>query len=414
MEFYTKTPPIDGEIKRKMSDFLVREITLDGTMLEIKCFGAGDKKETEKEWPQNADEKKEHLILTMEKFNYDANNAVRIIARVLQVSNKRIGFAGMKDKRAITVQKISVWKPDYEKVKTFNSRYIDLRDAQWSNTRIELGDLKGNAFEITIRNISLEKMELEKTIKNCFDEMQNGIPNFFGSQRFGGIRQITHRVGKEFLKGNTENAVMLYLTGLSAQEEEEIKTARQNLARTGDFSSATHEFPVKYRFERSIIHHLCKYPKDFAGAFRKLPKNLVYMFVHAYQSHLFNRIIVERIKQGFGVAEIKGDVLEDGVPTVPLFGFNSEFSGGKSGEIEKKILKDEGIELSEFKVKEMPELSSKGSRKKMVLHPKNLKLAKTGPDEMYEGRLKAVISFELNKGNYATTVLCELLKKEIL
>ena len=123
---------------------------------------------------------------------------------------------------------------------------------------------------------------------------------------------------------------------------------------------------------------------------------------------------MERIKQGFGVAEIKGDVLEDGVPTVPLFGFNSEFSGGKSGEIEKKILKDEGIELSEFKVKEMPELSSKGSRKKMVLHPKNLKLAKTGPDEMYEGRLKAVISFELNKGNYATTVLCELLKKEIL
>ena len=218
MEFYTKTPQIGGEIKRKISDFLVREITLDGTMLEIKCFGAGEKKETEKEWPKNGGEK-EHLILTMEKFNYDMNNAVRIIARVLQVSNKRIGFGGMKDKRAITVQKISVWKPDYEKVKNFNSRYIDLRDAQWSRGRIELGDLKGNAFEITIRNILMEKHALEATIKNCFKEMQGGIPNFFGSQRFGGIRQITHLVGKEFLKGNTENAVMLYLTGLSPPEE---------------------------------------------------------------------------------------------------------------------------------------------------------------------------------------------------
>ncbi len=414
MQFYTTTAPIEGEIKRKISDFLVKEITLEGKTLEIKSFFGDEKKETKTKWPERPDEKKEHLILTMEKFNYDMNNAVRIISRILRVSNKRIGFAGMKDKRAISVQKISIWKPDLIVLKNFRSRYIDMRDPEWSGKRIELGDLSGNAFEIIIRNIQMEKKELKKTITDCFKQMKKGIPNFFGSQRFGGIRQVTHLVGKEFLKGNVESGVMLYLTSVAPQEEEEVKNARINLAKTRDFSQATREFPPKYRFERSIIHHLCKYPKDFAGAFRNLPKNLVYMFVHAYQSHLFNKIIEERIAQGFGVEKIEGDVLEDGVPTIPLFGFESEFSKGLAGEIEKKVLKEEEISLQDFKVKAMPEMSSKGSRKKMVLVPKKLKLAKIEEDEFNEGRLKAVVSFELVKGNYATTVLCELLKKELL
>ncbi|MBI2597824.1 MAG: tRNA pseudouridine(13) synthase TruD, partial [Candidatus Diapherotrites archaeon] len=81
---------------------------------------------------------------------------------------------------------------------------------------------------------------------------------------------------------------------------------------------------------------------------------------------------------------------------------------------EKKIIKQEGIELSDFKIKAIPELSSKGSRKKIVLFPQKLKLKKIGEDELFEGKLKATISFELDKGNYATTVLEELLKKEIL
>lgn len=414
MDYYTTTPALGGRIKKRISDFKVKEITKTGKTLSIKCFGESDeKKEVKKKWPENK-QQKEHLILTLEKFNYDQNNAIRIITRVLQTSKKRIGFAGMKDKRAITVQKISVWKPDFEKIKNFKSRFIDLRDAEWSNERIELGDLTGNAFEITIREIDLQKKIAQKTILDCFKEMKNGIPNYFGNQRFGGIRQITHKVGKEFLKGDFETGVMLYLTAVSPSEEDEIKTARQNLASTHDFSQATKEFPTKFRFERAILHHLCKYPKDFAGAFRKLPKHLTFMFVHAYQSHLFNRIIKERIQSGIGLNKIEEDVLEDGVPTAPLFGFEKQFSGGRLGEIEKKILEEERISLSNFKVKSMPEISSKGSQKKIVLYPKKLALKKILKDELNENKLKAVICFELDKGNYATTVLTELMKKEIL
>ncbi len=350
----------------------------------------------------------------MEKFNYDQNNAIRIISRGLMVSNKRLGFAGMKDKRAITVQKISLWNPDIEKVKNFRSRYIDLRDAQWSNKRIELGDLQGNAFEIAIRGIDAQKKDLEKTIKECFKQMKNGIPNFFGNQRFGGIRQITHLVGKEFMKADFEKGVMLYLTATNDKEEQQVRTARQNLAQTKDFSAASNEFPAKYRFERSMIHHLCKYPKDFVGAFGKLPRHLRYMFVHAVQSHIFNRIIEERLKQGFGLKKIDGDTIQENEVLIPLFGFESSISSGKAGEIEQKILHEENITLNEFRVKQMSEISSKGSAKKMVLLTKNLKLVKIDKDEENEGKLKAVVSFKLDKGNYATTVLQEIMKKEIL
>jgi tRNA pseudouridine13 synthase len=167
---------------------------------------------------------------------------------------------------------------------------------------------------------------------------------------------------------------------------------------------------VECRFERSLIHHLCKYPKDFAGAWRKMPKNLRFMFTHAFQSFLFNQVIEERLKQGFGLEAVECDILEDNLPTGPLYGFESKLASGKPGEIEKKVLAKEGFGLSDFKIKVIPELSSKGMRKKIVLFPQDLKLLGIAPDEFNEGKLKATVSFALEKGAYATVVLKELTK----
>ena len=94
--------------------------------------------------------------------------------------------------------------------------------------------------------IALTKEEIEKRIKECFKEMKNGIANYFGEQRFGGIRQITHIVGKEFLKGRFKEGVMLYLTHTVEGEQEEIKKARERLSETGDLAEATRLFPPKF------------------------------------------------------------------------------------------------------------------------------------------------------------------------
>ena len=415
IHYSTYSEGIGGMLRKRIADFIVEEIAPGNEICEVKVFTDSEKKTLEKKWPAPlADERvrENQLILKMEKFNVDTANALRRIARALHTSRKRIGFAGMKDKRAITCQRLSIWKADIELLKNFDSRYIDLREAEWSDKRIEIGDLIGNKFTIIVRNLQLEKGELERRINACFGEMKGGIANYFGEQRFGGIRGITHLVGKEFILGNTENAVMLYLTAIDEREEEDVKIARKNLADTKDFSRAINEFPPKYRYERIIIHHLCKYQKDFVGAFSRLPKSLTYMFTHAYQSYLFNQIINERIGSGLGLKAAEGDVLEDGIATTQLFGFESKFSEGKIGEIERKVLEGEGIKPEDFYIKAFPQISSKGARKKILLFPEDLKLEEIGSDEYFEGALKAKISFKLEKGNYATTVLRELMKPE--
>ncbi len=409
IKYYTTTTPgIGGRIKRRISDFIVKEITLNGTTLENKVFGTWEEK---REQPLELTEsEKEQLHLSMEKFNLDTNNAIRRISRAMRSSPKRIGYAGMKDKRGITVQKISLWKPDLELLKNFKSRYVSLSEPEWHDERIDIGKLKGNKFEITIREIEIPEEELRKIIEKCFKEMENGVINYFGEQRFGGIREITHRVGREFIKGNMKEAVMLYLTSPAEGEEEEVALARKNLAETKDFSKATKEFPPKFRYERSIIHHLCKFPKDFVGAFQNLPKHLTYMFTHAYQSYLFNEIINERIDRGIGLEKTEGDILEDGIPTAGLLGFDSKLPTGIQGEIEKNALEKEGMKLSDFKVKSFPELSCSGTRKKIAVKPEELELLSIEKDELNKGKLKASISFRLEKGNYATTILRELMK----
>lgn len=407
--YATSSPGIGGLIKRRIGDFIVEEIALDGKVCEVKAFTATEKLKVEKTWPENT-EQKENLILQMEKFNSDVNNAIRKITRFVGTSKKRIGYGGMKDKRGITCQRISFWQPDIERLKQFESRYIDLRPIEWSDERVELGDLQSNRFTIIIRDLKLEKEKLQETILQCFEQMKNGIPNYFGEQRFGGARNVTHIVGREFVKGNPEEAVKIYLTATFPAEEEAVRQARENLAKTWDYAQATKEFPTKFRYERAILHHLCKYPKDFVGAFGKLPKQLRYMFTHAYQAHLFNKIVAERMKAGIGLKAVEGDVLQDGLPTAALFGCESTFAEGKPGEIERKVLAEEGIELSQFKVAKMAELSSRGTRKPISLFPQKLQLLEIAEDEFYPGSLKAKVGFELTKGNYATTVLAELMK----
>lgn len=409
--FYsTATKGTGGQIKRRYTDFVVEEVLSGGHTAEAVRFTENGTGLEEKLVVPENEENKEQLHLDMEKINKDTNFVIRQLARYLQCSNKRVGYAGLKDKRAVTCQRISLFKPKLERLETFGSQGIQLRNSRWANERVELGMLKGNRFTITIRDIGLEEKEIKKRVEENFREMEKGIANYFGEQRFGGIRKITHVVGKEFINGRMKEGVMLYLCHTVEGEEAEVKKAREELAKTGDFGEASKSFPTKFRYERSMVHHLCKYPNDFVGAFAKLPKQLRYLFTHAYQSHLFNLIIEERFKQGIGLEKTDGDVLVDGEVSAPLFGFESGFSKGKAGEIEKKVLEKEEVSLKDFYVKKMPELSSKGARKSIVLKPEDLKLLKIEDDEFYPGKKCATISFGLSKGNYATTVLRELMK----
>ena len=108
---------------------------------------------------------------------------------------------------------------------------LRLSNPSWEDWKLDLGKLKGNRFSVVIRNIDLEKEDIEKRIKQGIKEInEKGIANYYGEQRFGGIRNISHLVGKELIKGNLKNAVMLYLTATDIKEDEELRNARIKLA----------------------------------------------------------------------------------------------------------------------------------------------------------------------------------------
>ncbi|MFA6269292.1 MAG: tRNA pseudouridine(13) synthase TruD [archaeon] len=414
--FLTTTPKITGRVKQRYSDFLVEEITQEGEKCTLERFNkTWEERGVTKQMIVPDRKNEEYLILNLEKINTDTQAAFALIARGLNLSKTRIGYAGLKDKRAITCQRISLYMPDPIRVEKFGVKGLELRNPRWGNKKVELGDLKGNQFTITIRDISQSEEELKKIVEEFANQIKNGIPNFFGTQRFGGKRQITHRVGKLLLESRFEEAIMLYLTDTYEEEKEELKNARINFAKTRDVRTALREFPFEARPEKAMLNHLVRFPNDYAGAFQTLPKQMQYLFSHSLQSDLFNKMLTERIKLygEYALKPIEGDVIENGQPMLLLAGYESQFATGKAGEIEQKIMTSEGLTFESFKTAKISELSSKGMRKEIALYPENFKLEKIESDEFNPEKKTLTVSFFLSKGNYATTVLRELLKEEI-
>ncbi|VVB96687.1 putative tRNA pseudouridine synthase D [uncultured archaeon] len=310
-----------------------------------------------------------------------------------------------------------------------------------SNKKISLGDLWGNRFKITIRNIELSNDETLSRVKAVTQELLRGAPNFFGVQRFGEMRPVTHVVGEAIARGNFRDAALTYIARAFPDEPEEIRKARQFVQDTGDYKEGLKLYPLRLQFERAMMNHLIAYPDDYTGAFKKLSPKLQAMFLHAYQSYIFNIILSRRIASGMTIHEAyDGDIVcfknEMGLPdtsrlqrvtkdnldginnlinrgkafvTAPLVGYETQFAEGAPGEIERAVVRELNVELEGFKVPAMPELSSKGLRRELIL-PFSPEFT-VAEDEINIGKTKVTLDFSLQKGSYATTVLREYIKK---
>ena len=179
--YSTETPGTGGKLRTVPEDFLVEEI--------------GD----------HPDSSGPYLLCKLTKTNWDQHRAIKAIASGLGMSHQRIGFAGTKDKRAITTQYISLYKVTADDIEKLTIPDIALTPLGFTQHPIDLGDLKENRFSIRIRSI------VDKTLYSGFNEFQNsldeGIPNYVGYQRFGVTRPVTHLIGLEVLRGDFQEAV---------------------------------------------------------------------------------------------------------------------------------------------------------------------------------------------------------------
>ena len=373
--FTTISNGVGGKLRERIEDFIVDEIPKH---TDLAANG-------------------EYTHFNMEKENWETISAVRAIARSLDVSYKRFGYAGNKDRRAVTTQRIAAWQVEQEQLMKVQLYGIRLYDFTKSNSRISLGDSEGNRFRITIRNPELRGQELEASMKASSEQIEiAGVPNYFGYQRFGTVRPNTHLVGRELVKGNLEAAVMRYLCYPYATERPECQAARRYLEETHDFGGALRIYPHRLVFERMMLDALRNNPRDFVGALRRLPKKIRKLLVHAYQAYLFNRTLSAMIEREMNTS----------VHHLPLIGFNSSFSEGPQGELEKTILDEEGISRKEFLTRSVPELSCKGYLRASSVNLKPV-LKMVSDDTV-------VVEFTLPTGSYATTALREFMKADPL
>ena len=324
-----------------------------------------------------------------------------------------------------------------------NLKDVYILDYYRSNERVDIGRLYGNRFEILIRGIPHTRERIVEIVDRFVEEVASlgGFPNFFGVQRFGAIRPVTHIVGKKIMERRYEEAVFIFLTKAFAYEPDVDRRAREFLKDSEDLKEALQIFPQHLSFERAIIQHLLSNPGDYVGALKVLPENLFKLFIHAYQSYLFNRILSARIKEGLPLSEaLVGDLVipvKEGLPhrqrwievneenvetvnkriqegkafvTALLPGSDPVFASGEMGEIERRVVEEEGVDFSIFHLPEFPRIKIRGMRREIHSRPFDLNFEI--PEEEMEGCLKT--TFHLFRGTYATSFLRELMKAPIL
>lgn len=439
MEAYsTKSQGIGGVIRYSPEDFIVEEILVDGSMARIQ----GTKSQALS--CKGPAAKQPYLLCVLVKRNRDNLLAIEAIAEGLGINPNSIHIAGIKDTKAVTAQHITIEETPAESVERLNIPGVEVYAIGYSRNKLFPGYLLGNSFQVVIRGIGHSKAEIKRRVYETLGELAGigGVPNFFGHQRFGTARPITHLVGKALIRGEIEKAAMIFLAKPSPYEHPESREARRILWETMDFRWALENFPKKLHYERVMLRHLARRKNDFIGAFRRLPKKLLRLFPQAYQAYIFNKFLSRRIMFGLRLNSVEiGDYVVSLDPSglanpkiyeiadhvnlselneaiksgrkrlaLPMVGFKHKLSQGVQGEIAKEILEEEGVTLENFKVKSIPELSLKGGIRSAVTPLNSFRVDEISRDEVDHRKWKMKLMFMLHRGSYASVLLREIMK----
>jgi tRNA pseudouridine13 synthase len=387
-------PGTGGIMKETPEDFLVAEIPL-----YLPC-GEG-----------------EHTFAEIEKRGITTLEALRRVAKALDVAERDLGYAGMKDARGVTRQTFSIPRVAPERVLALELPGIRVLSAVRHKNKLKLGHLRGNRFRLRLREVATDAVAKASAVLDVL--ARRGVPNCFGEQRYG-AQGNSHLIGGALLRGNFRGAVDALIGNPAAVRDERWRAAIEAYQR-GDLEESLWTFPAGCRSERDLLHRLVKQPDDWEKAFRAVHPRLKKLYLSAYQSFLFDQLLDGRLdrldelmdgdlayKHDNGACFLVTDAAAEAPraaafdisPTGPMFGCKMTEPAGSVREREWQLLAAEGITLDSFNL-------SGGLRMEGERRPLRVPLLEPKAELDAEG---LVLEFGLPRGSYATAVLREIMK----
>lgn len=323
-----------------------------------------------------------HTYFAIRKRNLSTIEAINRIAQELQVHTRDMGYAGLKDKNAVTTQVLSVEGVTPERVLSIEHPTIEVLWAERHTHKLRVGHLRGNRFTLTLRDRSHETLTQINTVMHRL--VTEGVPNRFGVQRFGN-KNDSHLIGKALVKADWE-AVKCYVF-------------------------ANEDVPQQQKFKRKPVETVVN----------AIPHRLRRLYLSAYQAHLFNRVLEARmprldklldgdiaVKHSNGapflvqqatVEQPRADALEIS-PSGPIFGYKMRMPSGDVRDLEISVLADDGVRLEKFR--KVAGIRLPGTRRPLRMPIQLHEVSTVG------NNFGIRLGFTLPAGGYATVVLEEL------
>ncbi len=360
----------------------------------------------------------QHTLFLIEKEGIDTRRAVRDISRVLHTSPRNVGTAGLKDAHAITRQWLSVEGVAPERLFSLDLPHIKVLEAARHRNRLKIGHLKGNRFSIRIRNVEPAALQTAEQVMQIL--AAKGVQNGFGPQRFG-LRGKSHLLGSASIRQDWD-AFYHHFLGAPSEDDEPAEKQARSAFDAGDIETALTTWPYRGGEETQALQAWAHGTKPQA-IYANLPLSLRRLFAAAYQAHLFNLLLAQRLDEmgtlldgdlaikhengAFFLVEDaaaeqpRADALEIS-PSAPLYGFKVRLAHGVPGDHEHELMRREGLDEDIWRV-------GHGVRMPGERRPLRVPLMEEPRVFWDEG---IMVQFALPPGAYATNIVREITKEE--
>ena len=378
--YSTKFQGVGGKIRVEAEDFEVNEVLSEKSLMSI-------------------DKQDGYAGYKLKKKKIDTNHA---LADVFRKKGIRLKSLGLKDSYAVTEQFVCSDNKN-RVIENYVSEKYSLELIGFVKKPLSKKDMIANHFKIKIFN--------------CDDRLSNfteysKILNFYGYQRFGSKRPVTHLIGKALLHRDFKKAIELIVSFTSIYDSKENTEIREKLTDKSNYKNYFDQIPLQMDIEKIVIQEMIEHD-DEHKAIRAIPLSLRRFYVQAYQSFLFNQTISDAFSDGENLFEAQeGDVCYDlhgilgkyvkGLDqhlAIPFVGY-SYYKKTRFDYQISKILKSEEISPKEFLIKEMQEISSEGGFRQATIHCSDYSSEDT------------TVMFTLSRGSFATILLREIMKPE--